>query len=171
MKKVDSFRFTDPAVKLIAKAWIGRDLKRSQKEQIPWTPLGKKLSECRVALISSGGIALKGDRPFDQEGERQNPWWGDPSFRVIPKDTRTGDVAFYHLHIDSRPAEEDLNCLLPLERLQALADEGVIGESAPSHHTFMGYILRPRSLLEDHLPAVIEQLKKEQVDAVVLVPA
>jgi hypothetical protein len=44
----------------------------------------KKLNDCTVPLLSSAGIVLKADRPFDQEGERLNPWWGDPSCRILP---------------------------------------------------------------------------------------
>jgi hypothetical protein len=43
-------------------------------------------------LLSSAGIALKDDQPFDQEGERQNPWWGDPTYRVLPKTATEKDV-------------------------------------------------------------------------------
>ena len=81
----------------IVSAWIEREPPR----EIPWTPLAKPLRECRVALVSTAGLALHGDTPFDQEGERRNPWWGDPSYRVLPRDTRTGDVRSYHLHIDA----------------------------------------------------------------------
>jgi hypothetical protein len=57
--------------------------------EIPWTPLSKPLADSTVALLSSVGLALKTDRPFDQEGERRNPWWGDPSYRILP---RRGDL-------------------------------------------------------------------------------
>jgi D-proline reductase (dithiol) PrdB len=59
---------------------------------------------------------------------------------------------------------------MPLARLAELADEGFIGSSAPSHYSFMGYILKPQELLERSTPAMIERLKQEEVDAVLLVP-
>lgn len=169
-KKIDSFKFVDLPSRMIAKAWIGRDLAKSKVREIPWTGLAKKLSESTVALISSGAVALKQDKPFDLEGERQNPWWGDPTFRTVPRDSRTEDLAVYHLHVNMSYAEQDINCLFPLERLAELEREGRIGKSAPSHHSFMGYLLRPREMLNEHLPAVIEKLKDDQVDVVVLVP-
>ena len=97
---------------------------------IPWTPLEKPLYECRVALISSGGIALKSDIPFDQQGERHNPWWGDPTHRVIPRGTKTEDIKLYHLHVDPSYVEADINCLLPIERLDQLAAAAEIGAVA-----------------------------------------
>lgn len=72
-------------------AWIRREPER----EIPWTPL----DHCTVALISTASVALKNDRPFDQEGARQDPWWGDSSYRIIPRETTEQDVNFYHLHM------------------------------------------------------------------------
>ena len=101
----------------------------------------KQLSECTVSLISTGGIALKTDTPFDQEGELQNPWWGDPSYRVIPRTATEKDIRVYHMHINPEFAECDLNCLLPMQRLSELVEAGELGSVAPSHYSFMGYIL------------------------------
>ena len=116
-KTVDSYRFISGITKRMIKSWISMERPR----EIPWTPLAKPLSECTVSLISSAGIALKTDRPFDQEGERRNPWWGDPSYRILPNTATSQDVRLYHLHIDPSCAEQDLNCLFPLQRLQELA--------------------------------------------------
>jgi hypothetical protein len=150
----------------IVTAWTARERER----EIPWTPLSKPLSQARVALVSSAALALNDDAPFDQEGERRNPWWGDPSFRVLPRDTQTGDVKCYHMHIDVSVPERDLDSVMPLGRLAELESEGFVGTSAPSHYSFMGYILKPEELLERHTPAMIERLKREEVDAVLLVP-
>jgi D-proline reductase (dithiol) PrdB len=166
-KIVDSYRFLDGITKRLIRSWINLETPR----EIPWTPLSKPLSDCVVALISTGGIALKTDRPFDQEGERKNPWWGDPSYRVIPKTARAEDIRVYHMHIDPRLAERDLNCLLPMERLEELVEARKVGRAAQSHYSFMGYLLDPREFLERSIPAIIEHLRADAVDVVVLVPA
>jgi D-proline reductase (dithiol) PrdB len=166
-KTVDSYRFISGITKRMIRSWIGME----QPREIPWTPLAKPLSECTVSLISSAGIALKTDRPFDQEGERRNPWWGDPSYRILPGTVTTQDVRLYHLHIDPGYAEQDLDCLFPVRRLQALAEAGEIGRSAPRHYSMMGYILRPEQLLTETAPALIRNLKEDYADVVVLVPA
>src|SRR5512133_1358026 len=36
---------------------------------IPWTPLSKPLTECKVVLISTGGVHLHQDRPFLVDGD------------------------------------------------------------------------------------------------------
>ena len=131
----------------------------------------KKLKDCTVVLLSSAGIALKADRPFDQEGERLNPWWGDPSCRILPAGATEQDVRLYHLHIDPSYAERDLNCLFPLGRLKELELAGEIRHTAPRHYSILGYFLRPEVLLQETVPAIIEHLRADKVDAVVLAPA
>lgn len=166
-KTVDSYRFTSGITRRMLRTWVDMEKPRP----IPWTPLQKPLRECTVALLSSAGIALKSDRPFDQEGERQNPWWGDPSYRVLPSTATETDVRLYHLHIDPRPAAKDLNCLFPLARLKELEALGEVGASAAQHFSIMGYILQPEVLLQETAPAIIHDLRAERADVVVLVPA
>lgn len=164
---VDSYKYIDFLTRQMAVSWI----KMAKPVPIPWTPLSRPLSDCTVALISTGGIALKSDKPFDQEGERQNPWWGDPTFRVIPCSATEQDVEIYHQHISPGFARQDLNCLLPIQRLNELETDGTIGSSAAHHYSYMGYILQPDVLLEQTVPQIIQHLKDERVDIVVLVPA
>jgi D-proline reductase (dithiol) PrdB len=58
-----------------------------------------------------------------------------------------------------------------LQRLLELETSGVIGQSAPRHYAFMGYILEPTVLLNESAPAIIAHLQADQVDVVVLVPS
>ena len=169
-RQVDSYRFLDRLTQKLVQSWIGLEARGGCLNGIPWTPLSKPLSDSTVALISSAGVALKTDRPFDQEGERQNPWWGDPSYRILPRTAKAEDVNLYHLHIHPRVVEEDLNTLLPLQRLLELAEAGEIGRSAARHYSFMGYTLQPQVLLEETTPAMIRNMKQDGVDAVVLIP-
>jgi D-proline reductase (dithiol) PrdB len=166
-KTVDSFRFISGITKRMIKNWISIEKPRP----IPWTPLSRPLSECTVALLSSAGIALKTDTPFDQEGERQNPWWGDPSYRILPKTATEAEVRLYHMHIDPSYAEQDLNCLFPLQHLQTMENSGRIGHMSPRHYSIMGYILNPERLLCETVPALIRDLKADLADVVILVPA
>lgn len=164
---IDSYRFLDFATRQIMKAWAARQ----EQGEIPFTPLSKPLRECTVALISTAGIARNDDMPFDQEGERRDPWWGDPSFRTIPLGTTEKDVRLYHFHIDPRFGEADLDVVLPMRRLNELAGEGVIGRPALNHYSIMGYILEPKDLVEITAPLIAERMRSERVDAAALVPA
>ena len=165
-KDVDSYRFVDFITRKVIQSWISLE----DPGEIPWTPLEKPLSESRVAVISSAGVALLTDRPFDQEGERKDPWWGDPGFRVIPADATEADVEIYHLHIDPSFGRKDLNCVLPLKRLATLAEGGEIGNVSPRHYSFMGYVLDASKLLQESVPAMVQGLQEDQVDLALLVP-
>ena len=164
--QVDSYHFLDRPTRKLVQTWIGLERPR----EFPWTPLSKPLVESTIALVSSAGLAIKTDRPFDQEWERQNPWWGDPSYRVLPRTATEEDVKLYHLHIHPRIAEQDLNTLFPLQRLLEFENQGEIGRSATNHYSFMGYILQPMILLEESTPAMIQHMKQDGVNIVVLIP-
>jgi len=165
-KTVDSYRFLEGITRRVMKHWASLGARR----EIPWTPLAKPLAQCSVSLVSSAGVALITDRPFDQGIERRDPWFSDPSYRVLPRTASTGSARVYHLHINPSFAEQDLNCVTPIERLNELEALGVMGRSAQSHYSYMGYTVRPEALLEQSVPGIIRHLRREQVDAVVLVP-
>jgi D-proline reductase (dithiol) PrdB len=167
MMSIDSYRFLDFASRQVMKAWATRQ----SYDGIPFTPLAKPLATCTIALVSTAGIARRDDRPFDQAGERRDPWWGDPSFRVIPLGTTEADIRLYHLHIDPRFGEADLDVVLPMRRLIELAEAGIIGQPGSRHYSLMGYILDPTVLVEETAPAIADQMHLDGVDAAALVPA
>ena len=164
---IDSYRFLDFATRQVMKAWA----ERQERGAIPFTPLTKPLRECTIALISTAGIARNDDEPFDQAGERRDPWWGDPTFRVIPLGTTEQDVRLYHMHIDPRFGQADLDVVLPMRRLTELAEAGIIHQAAPRHYSLMGYILDPTVLVQETAPAIADRMRADHVDAVALVPA
>ena len=80
-KVVDGFRFLPPALK----AWINTFIPDEDfKEYIPWTPMTKPVSQTTIALVTSAGISLKIDPPFDMDREKREAIWGDRSYRAIP---------------------------------------------------------------------------------------
>jgi len=164
---IDTYRFLDFATRQVMKAWAARQ----KPGDIPFTPLAKPLRECTIALLSTAAVSRNDDRPFDQEREWRDPWWGDPSFRVIPLGTTERDVRLYHMHIDPRFGEADLDVVLPMRRLAELADESSVGRAAANHYSIMGYILDPTVLVDETAPAIAERMHLDGVDAAALVPA
>jgi D-proline reductase (dithiol) PrdB len=164
--RVGAHPFVDGPTRKLVRSWIERE----PAHDVPWTPLPKPLGECRVALVSSAGIARHDQAPFDQERERRDPWWSDQSWRPIPAGTAEADIDIYHLHIDPRFGRQDLDCVLPLRRLWELCDDGVVGSVAGTHYSFMGYVLEPRELLTSTAPAIAARMAEEAVDVAVLVP-
>ena len=93
-----------------------KSLALEKAEPIPWTPLAKPIEECRFSLVTSAGIYLKDKQPsFDLEKERQNPFWGDPTCRTIPREVKQEDIGVAHLHINTTDIEADMNIALPIQ--------------------------------------------------------
>ncbi|TAK34687.1 MAG: hypothetical protein EPO21_08845 [Chloroflexota bacterium] len=135
----------------------------TMNENVPWTPFEKDLARCRVALISTSGVYVKGQQqPF---GRIKN----DLSFREIPKDVDPRDLAIAH-NLLQPDAERDINCTFPIERLRDLEREGFIGELAPTAYTCMGRIFIRSKLKGEMSTWLIEQLRRQQIDAALLVP-
>jgi D-proline reductase (dithiol) PrdB len=167
-KIVDGFRFMPPSLA----AWIGGGIpEKPFTGEIPWTPLRKPLAQTTFALMTSAGISVKSDPPFDMARERREPTWGDPSFRAIPSEAGAADVEVNHLHITTEFIKQDLNVILPLARFGELAREGRIGRLAPTNYSYYGYQPDPTVLLRETMPRVAERMHAQGVEAVFLTPA
>jgi D-proline reductase (dithiol) PrdB len=134
----------------------------------PWTPLSKTLKQCRVALVTTAGVHLRSQPPYDMEDKD-----GDPSFREIPSNTPLSDLMITHNYYDHGDADLDINIVLPAERLRELAAERIIAGIAPRHFSFMGHILgrHVETLVTRTAPAVAALLKGDGADIVFLTPA
>jgi D-proline reductase (dithiol) PrdB len=145
----------------ISKAIALPQLRKLVAGDIPWARLSKPVSECRIALISTGGVHLHSDRPFHLNG--------DPTFRVIPKSAVAQDLAISHQAYDGTDALRDINLVFPLERLRELEKEGVIGELAEEHYGF-GLMGSAKALLPA-IREVAQRIRDAGVDLALLVPA
>ena len=146
--------------------WISKlialpQLRKLAVGEVPWTPLRKPLSDSTVALISTGGVHVRSDRPFNLNG--------DPTFRVIPKGTQAADLAISHQAYDRTDALRDINLVLPIERLRELEAEQVIGRLAEEHYGFglMGSAKRLMPAIKE----VARRISESGVDLALLVPA
>lgn len=136
-------------------------------EGVPWTPVTKPLGESTVAMVTTAGVHLKGQPPFDMEDPD-----GDPSFRELPSVTPRGEYAITHDYYDHSDADRDINVVFPMDRLNELAGEGVIGGLAAVNYGFMGHIDGPhiKTLMEKTGPDVARRLADEGADVVLLTP-
>jgi D-proline reductase (dithiol) PrdB len=167
-REVDSWRFTGSFLKGVLSRSIPD---RPSHAEIPWSPFTKPLNEAKVALLSTAGISMKGDAPFDMEYERQNPTRGDSTFRRLRADATADTIEANHLHIDTSYIERDLNVALPLDRLRELVGEGHVHSMAETHYSIMGFQGADSSQLENEsAPAIAEIMKREEVDLALLTP-
>ena len=134
-----------------------------ENDDLPaFTPLPKPLAECKVALISSGGIMYRDQPRFHRE---------DASYRRIPKNATREDLSIWHFGYPTRDAERDPNCVFPLERMRELEARGVIGELTDPAFSFMGGIYSARKVRDQLASQILSELKRAHADALFLVPA
>jgi D-proline reductase (dithiol) PrdB len=134
----------------------------NSSQPIPFTPLTKPLSECRIALISSGGMMYRDQPRFHRE---------DASYRRIPKNARREDLSVWHFGYPTRDAELDPNCVLPLEPMRELEAAREIGELVDPVFSFMGGVYSARKIRDELAPQILDELKRAHADAFFLVPA
>lgn len=132
----------------------------------PVTPLRVPLSRARLAIVTTAGLHVRGDKPFE------HPASGDTSFRVIPSSTPAVDILQSHTSIgfDHSGFYQDVNVSFPIDRLRELAERGAVGSIATDHYSFMGALRDPRRIATDTGPEVARRLKTDGVDAVLLTP-
>jgi D-proline reductase (dithiol) PrdB len=152
---------------VLGRAW-GRWARIEVRPGVPWAPLTRPLHDCRATLVTTGGVHLSADRPFDMA----NPL-GDPGFRAIPVSTPVEHLKITHDYYDHQDADRDPNIVFPLERFRELATERRLGGLTATHWSFMGHITG--SLLEtletESIPALVARLRDEQPDFAFLTPA
>lgn len=134
---------------------------------VPWSPLRKPLSESRVALVSSAGFVIAGQKPFDATIKG-----GDVSFRDIPADVRVEALVDTHRSesFDHEGMHRDPNLAFPVDRLRELAERGRVGSVNHRHLSFMGSITAPGRLARNTAPEAARRLVADGVDAALLVP-
>lgn len=155
-------RELDPEVRIFMRVYPWRRL-----DPVPWAPLGKPLSECRVAMVSTAALILPGQEPFDTGAPG-----GDCSFRRIPSDTDPRSLVDTHPsdHFDHSGLTADPNVAFPLERLRELERAGRIGEVAPFHLSFMGALTATGRLVKQSAPAAAAALREAGADVVLGFP-
>jgi D-proline reductase (dithiol) PrdB len=136
--------------------------------QTPWTSFMGDLAKSRLALITTAGVHLKSQPPFDMK-DRQ----GDPSFREIPADAKPANLSITHNYYDNRDAVRDINIVFPLERVRLLEQFGEIGQVNHRYFSFMGHISNRHidTLISETAPGVAEKLREDSVDIALLTPA
>lgn len=151
----------------LAERWARRH-PFAETEGIPWAPLKKPLRETVIALVTTAGVHLRAQLPFDMDDPN-----GDPSVRVVPSGVKEKELVITHNYYDHSAADRDLNVVLPLDRLKELKAEGLIGGIAPFVYSFMGHIDGPHvaTLVEKTAPEVARRLQRDGAEAVFLTPA
>ncbi len=114
-----------------------------------------------VAIVSSAGLIVRGQRPMLAN---------DAGYRAIAADTADADILCSHVSVnfDRSGFQQDINVMLPRDRLKELEADGSIGKAAATHYAFMG-ATHPDEL-EDKAREVGRSMLALGVNTVVLAP-
>ena len=157
-------QFSDLSLKyqLLLKAYRWRRI-----DPVPFSPLAKPLSECRVGLVTSAGLVPPGQELFDETIRG-----GDPSFREIPGTVVVSTLVESHRSdaFDHSGVAADRNLAFPLDRFRERVAQGRFGSLADTHYSLMGSLTSVGRLVRDMAPEIARRLKAQNVEAAFLVP-
>ncbi len=138
----------------------------TKTDLVPLASVRRPLAESRLTFVSTAGVQPKGSLPFDVV----HPV-GDYTFRRVPSSAKPADLEIHQLKYPTDGAHRDLNVIFPIERLQELAQENVVGGLSENFFSFIGYNMDPerleRTLAEEIAAAVVA----DGAEAALLAPA
>jgi hypothetical protein len=132
-------------------------------DEVPFTPLPRALSECRLTLITTGSplreeSTSEGGLPMPKE---VSSW---PT-AAPPERLYTADLAW-----DKETTHtDDLDSFFPIHRLQELVDSGRIGSLAARCHGAPTEYSQQRTMEKD-APEILRRCREDGVGAALLVP-
>ena len=131
------------------------------------TPLKKPLSQAKIALITTAGLHLESDKPFSKVF-----MVSDCSYRKLPIDSPRDKFKISHTsnEFNRDGVKQDLNVVLPIDRVNELIDENALGSLAKNCYSFMGSLPKTGKLRKETAPALAKELKADAVDIALLTP-
>ena len=121
----------------------------------------KPLSEAKVAIVSSASLHHADDDDFAVV---------DTGYRVLHRDRRDIVVGHWSPNFDASGVTADLNVVFPIDRLEEMAADGVIGSVSDVHLAFAGNQFDLAAIRMDGGPAGAQFLADHEVDVVLLTP-
>lgn len=120
------------------------------------------IGDATVAIVTTAAIHRTDDEAFT---------FDETSYRTLDRADRTFTLGHWSPNFDKSGFLADLNVVYPIDRLEELAADGVIGAVAPRHLSFAGN--QPDDVATVRLdsgPAAAAQLQVDEVDIVILTP-
>ena len=121
----------------------------------------KPLAQAKVALVTSASLHHEDDDEFGVV---------DAGYRVLHRERRDVVVGHWSPNFDASGVSADLNVVFPIDRLEEMAAEGVIGSVSDVHLAFAGNQFDLAAIRMDGGPAGARHLANHEVDVVLLTP-
>ncbi len=128
---------------------------------------GINLSESRLMLITTAGAYREGKQVFFNSAHPI----GDYTIRHVPISARVEDLAIAHPDLNLVYARQDSEVILPLNHLNQMVKEGVIGSLAPVFISYCGFQPHAIRIVKELVPAILKAVKQYHVHAALIIPA
>ena len=132
----------------------------SHYDDVPFAPLGKPLSDCRIGFVTTASPA--GGPSLNDKGRKQ-VWSGATA--PAPDDLFTMNVAWDKESTHTRDRES----FLPIETVAGLAHDGLVGDIAERFHGVPTEYSQSKTIQRD-APEILDRIKGDGADAVILTP-
>jgi D-proline reductase (dithiol) PrdB len=119
------------------------------------------LENATVAIVTSASLHHSDDADFAPV---------DTGYRVLERTRRDIEVGHWSPNFDASGVAADLNVVFPIDRLEEMAADGVIGAVSDFHLAFAGNQFDLAGIRMDGGPAGAVFLKTKEVDVVLLTP-
>lgn len=137
-------------------------------DEVPFAPLTKPLSECRLGLVTTAAPY----QPGKGDQGPGAPYNGSAKFFDVytsPAD-EPADVRISHIGYDRHHTEaDDPDTWFPLARLREAVEAGRLG-SLTARFYGVPTVRRVRSTREEHAPRIVAALREDEADVALLVP-
>jgi Glycine/sarcosine/betaine reductase selenoprotein B (GRDB) len=133
-------------------------------DDVPFTPLARPLAQCRVGLVTTSEMVIRG-REAELAAVESDPT--RPMYS-LPIDTPLKDLVSRKAAYDRYATTlEDVDAFLPLTHLRRLVEEGRLAALAPGFQVVHSQYSQ-RQMLTVDAPRVLAQMREDHVDVAVL---
>ena len=119
------------------------------------------LTEAKVAIVTSASLHHPDDEDFSPM---------DTGYRILRSEPRDYVMGHWSPNFDATGFALDINTVFPIDRLDELAAQGVIGSVAEEHLAYAGNQFDLSAIRLDSGPSGAKFLKEQDVDVVLLTP-
>jgi len=138
-------------------------------KDIPFVPLKKPLSECRVTLVTTASFQLLGEEGLPLEEPRM---LGTNIMEVftVPSDWPFDRILSTSEDHDRYQTDmNDVNAYFPITRMQEFLKDGLFGSLSKNYYrTLPNY--SHRKTIEVDAPEILRQCREDNVDVALLTP-
>ena len=122
----------------------------------------KQLNLAKVAIVTTAALYREGGHGFEV-GDN------DYHYETLPRYARDLTIGHHSVNFDRGGFAADINVVYPIDRLQELAENDIIGEVAENHYAFAGNQSPTVSEIRlDTGPLCAKEMLEESVDVVLL---